>query len=299
MKVGGLRSRMARALGITAALSVAGTAFITFFLVRQYAEHQALQQLQRQARAVADDAVAREDAGAAPVPATTAALTQLLKGSGDRVVYLCDRNLLRCPATGIISNDAVATSIAKAIDQQAVLAGSEVLGTVHVPAGDFAYVGEPVPGRRGVAGVVLGRPVGLAASVWRAVLGRVLIAGAVAVLVAVAASLLIARRLAGPLRRMTDATRVVAGGDLSQRVPVEGDGEVADLARQFNDMGEALQEARRREHEFLANVSHELRTPLTAIRGYAEALADGTAKDDRARADAVRVIHDEADRLEL
>ena len=98
---------------------------------------------------------------------------------------------------------------------------------------------------------------------------------------------------------MAEATHNLAAGDLAHRVPVEGDDEVADLARQFNDMAWALAEARRREHEFLANVSHELRTPLTAIRGYVEALGDGTVADEGARAEAVRVIGDEAARLEL
>ncbi len=299
MKGGSLRSRLARALGITAALSVTGTAFITFFLVRQYAEHQAILQLQRQAQAVAADAITREGIGSRPVPAMTAALRQLLTGSGDRVAFLCTSLQQGCPTEGIVSEDATATSIVNAVGRESILSGQEAVGTVRVHAGDFAYVGEPVPGRRGAAAVVLARPVGLAATVWRPVIGRVLFAGAVAVLIAVAASLLIARRLAGPLRRMAEATRGLAAGDLSHRVPVESDGEVANLARQFNDMGEALSEARRREHEFLANVSHELRTPLTAIRGYADALADGTAQDDSARADAVRVIHDEAARLEL
>src|SRR6266851_9179905 len=177
-----LWGRLAWALGLTAALSVAGTALITFGLVRQYAEQQALTQLRRQAAAAAADAITLESAGSAPEPAMTAALRELLVGSGDRVLYVG-------AAGQIISNDSVARSVAKAIDLQTVLAGRSVSGTVHVPKGDFAYVAQPVPGRRprGVAGVVLARPVGLAATVWRPVVGRVLLAGAVAVLVAVAA----------------------------------------------------------------------------------------------------------------
>src|SRR5439155_1238932 len=243
---------------------------ITFGLVRQYAEQQALAQLQRQAAAAAADAITRESGGAAPSSAMTAALRQLLQGSGDRVVYVG-------PTGRIISNDPIATSVATAVDLQLVLNGSTVQGTVAVPRGTFVYVAQPVPGRRpnGVAGVVLARPVGLAATVWRPVIGRVLLAGAVAVLVAVAVPLWIARRLSQPLRKMAEATHSLAAGDLAHRVPVEGDDEVSDLARQFNDMAGALAEARRREHEFLANVSHELRTPLTAIRGYVEALGDG------------------------
>ncbi|HEX9316678.1 MAG TPA: hypothetical protein VGA71_14870, partial [Actinomycetota bacterium] len=68
-----LSGRLASALGIIAALSVAGTALITFGLVRQYAEQQALAQLQRQAAAAAADAITRESSGAAPSSAMTAA----------------------------------------------------------------------------------------------------------------------------------------------------------------------------------------------------------------------------------
>jgi two-component system OmpR family sensor kinase len=291
----GVRAHLARTLGITAAVSVAGTALITFYLVRQYAGQQALDQLGRQASAAAAETITLESSGQAPEPALTAALKQLLTGSGDRVVYVG-------PAGDLLGSDATAITVAKAINLAPMLAGTRVQGQVSTSAGNFVYVAEPVPGRRArgaVAGVVLARPVGLAANFWRPIIGRVLVAGALAVLVAIAASLWVARRLSGPLRRVSDATRRVASGDLSQRVPVEGDGEVADVAQQFNAMAEALSESRRREHEFLANVSHELRTPLTAIRGYAEALADGTAAGAAGQAEAVKVIHDEADRLEL
>jgi len=58
-------------------------------------------------------------------------------------------------------------------------------------------------------------------------------------------------------------------------VPVEPPHEVADLAAALNGLAAALATSEGRQREFLLSVSHELRTPLTAIRGYAEALADG------------------------
>lgn len=291
----GVGARLAWTLGIIAALSVGGTALITFYLVRQYAGAQALNQLARQATAAAADAVTREANGQAPEGAITGALEQLLAGSGDHVVYVG-------PTGDILGKDATAIAVAKAIDLAPALAGTTEQGQVHTAGGDFVYVAEPVPGRRAhgvVSAVVLARPVGLAANFWRPIIGRVLLAGGVVVLLAIAASVWIARRLSGPLRRVSEATRRVASGDLTQRLPVEGDGEVADVARQFNEMAEALTEARRREHEFLANVSHELRTPVTAIRGFAEALADGTAAGAGGEAEAVKVIQDESARLEL
>jgi two-component system phosphate regulon sensor histidine kinase PhoR len=50
--------------------------------------------------------------------------------------------------------------------------------------------------------------------------------------------------------------------------------------------------------DFVANVSHELRTPLTSLRGYAETLLDGGLDDVQRREEFVRVIRDQAERLQ-
>src|SRR5439155_1460733 len=50
--------------------------------------------------------------------------------------------------------------------------------------------------------------------------------------------------------------------------------------------------------DFVANVSHELRTPLTSLRGYAETLLDGGLDDAEHRGHFVRVIRDQAERLQ-
>ena len=50
--------------------------------------------------------------------------------------------------------------------------------------------------------------------------------------------------------------------------------------------------------DFVANVSHELRTPLTSLRGYAETLLEGGLEDAEHRAGFVRIIRDQAARLE-
>ncbi|MCL7456446.1 HAMP domain-containing histidine kinase [Micromonospora sp. MSM11] len=91
----------------------------------------------------------------------------------------------------------------------------------------------------------------------------------------VAAGLLLARRLARPIRRAADAAARLRAGDRAVRVPVEPPDEVADLAYALNGLAAALATSEGRQREFLLSISHELRTPLTAIRGYAEALADG------------------------
>lgn len=121
--------------------------------------------------------------------------------------------------------------------------------------------------------VLLGRKAGLLEGV--ALVRAFLVAlGAAVVVVAVLAGLL-ARRLGDRLRRVDDAARRVATGDLTARVEDDGDDEVAHLAASFNDMAHQLEAASQRERDFLLNVGHDLRTPLTSIAGYAETLADG------------------------
>jgi signal transduction histidine kinase len=73
------------------------------------------------------------------------------------------------------------------------------------------------------------------------------------------------------------------------------DPEYARLAASINAMGANLVRAREQERQFLLSVSHELRTPLTSIRGYADAVLDGTAEDPVA---AAQVISAESGRLE-
>ncbi|HEY5891381.1 MAG TPA: HAMP domain-containing sensor histidine kinase [Acidimicrobiia bacterium] len=98
------------------------------------------------------------------------------------------------------------------------------------------------------------------------------------------ASSLLARLLADrtirSLEPLASASRRVAAGDLSARVPDPGDPELADLVSAFNEMAEQLGDSRVREREFLLGVGHDLRTPLTTIAGYAEALESGEVDSD-------------------
>ena len=144
---------------------------------------------------------------------------------------------------------------------------------------------------RGTTVVIIQRQVatiGDEARVWFLVSAGVVLAGA-----ALAASVL-ARRFVQPIRRATAATNAIANGDLGVRVPVNGKDEIADLGLGVNTMAAELERGRAAEQQFLLSVSHDLRTPLTALRGFGEALEDGTVTDT-ARAGAV--ISHNANRL--
>jgi len=118
-----------------------------------------------------------------------------------------------------------------------------------------------------------------------------------------------ARRFTTPLRRLTEASRGLAEGDLSQRVATDevrsGSSEMAELAEQFNAMADRLQESveiirgdRDRSRDLLADVSHELRTPLAALRTFNELLKEGAANDPEARSEFLESSGQQIERLD-
>jgi two-component system sensor histidine kinase BaeS len=86
--------------------------------------------------------------------------------------------------------------------------------------------------------------------------------------------------LANRLEPLAHASRRVAAGDMTARVPDVGDPDLDQVASAFNDMASELAAARDREREFILGVGHDLRTPLTTIGGYAEALETGELSDE-------------------
>lgn len=108
---------------------------------------------------------------------------------------------------------------------------------------------------------------------------------------------LLTRRITSPLVRLTEGARGVAAGEWGRQVPVEGDDEVSEMARAFNHMSSRVADAYLAQKEFVGDVSHELRTPVTSIRGFADAISDGTVSDEAGVRRAAEIISSEASRL--
>jgi signal transduction histidine kinase len=116
----------------------------------------------------------------------------------------------------------------------------------------------------------------------------------VAVLASVALAAIVGRRVAAPLREMSEAAGLLAQGDHAVRVSTRGPEEVRSLAESFNRMAREIEEQERMRREFVSNAAHELRTPLTNLQGYLEALRDGVIGADRTTFES---LHEEVDRL--
>ena len=110
-----------------------------------------------------------------------------------------------------------------------------------------------------------------------------------AALLTVGFSLRGAAPLARRIERVRAGTSQLAGGKLETKLPVNGHDEIADLAKDFNRMAGALEEATAREREMeqarrdlIAAISHDLRTPLAATQALIETVVDGVAADQEA-----------------
>ncbi len=106
------------------------------------------------------------------------------------------------------------------------------------------------------------------------------VAGLGACVVGVVLVLLLSRRVLRSVGGLTTAARDLGRGDLSSRVAVKGNDEIAELGHAFNAMADALEDSELQRRRIVADVAHELRTPLANIQGHIEAMQDGLLEPD-------------------
>jgi two-component system OmpR family sensor kinase len=104
---------------------------------------------------------------------------------------------------------------------------------------------------------------------------------------------LVAGRVLAPLRALRNTARSIGESDLTQRIPVEGHDELADLARTFNEMLDRLEVAFASQKAFISDAGHELRTPITIIRGHLDVMGE----DPQDRRETLELVDDELDRM--
>ena len=253
-----LRARITAVTVVVAIVAVVVTALISLQLVRSSTTEEARAQLAAQA-----DILAK-------VPRLANAAELADKASlalGGTRVALVD-------AEGVVQGDASDYVDAVILRQ---LAAREAVSTTRRGTPGILLV-EARPARDGTA-IVLVLPLSSADRAVGQATVRIVIALGIGLVVAIVGGTLLAGRLSRPLTDTASAARRLAMGERGVTMPRTTTTEMADVADALTALDAALAASEGRQREFLLSISHELRTPLTAVRGYAEALADGLVAD--------------------
>jgi len=160
--------------------------------------------------------------------------------------------------------------------------------TIGVP---WTYSNGPV-----VGAVLLHIPVERLRISYLSVLPQAMLPAGVSAILGIILAFVVTRSQISPLREINSAVRDFTKGNLSRRVELNCGGELEDLGNSINDMATELSSLEESRRSFVANVSHELRSPMTSIKGYIQAMLDGTISvQDQPR--YLNVVLDETNRL--
>lgn len=299
-----LRSRLVLGAAATVALAVILASVAVYFIVRSELEGQVDRTLQTNAASIVSSASAsREGFGFVVLYAPNvyelishtpplSGYFQLVTASG--AVYIPGDYIAKTPPIAVTTRaEAVAAGRVHAYDYDTQFEGQEVRVLTLRTQIETSVAGSGLaprfPTSEGVALQVATSLTGVNNELSRIRLWLLLIAlGGVAV--ASSAGLLVARSTLRPVRDLSEtAERVRATRDLSQRINVGAGDELGQLARTFNEMLAALDDAAKRQRQLVQDASHELRTPLTSLRTNIEVLADG---DSLSPEDRTQLLHD-------
>jgi signal transduction histidine kinase len=125
---------------------------------------------------------------------------------------------------------------------------------------------------------------------------RILVAGAIALVIAALGGYLVARALTARIKRLERAARKVAAGDFSNPIHAESDDELGQLAATFDDMQRQLARLDTARKQFIASASHELRTPIFSLGGFLELLEDEEL-DEETRAQFLAQLRGQVERM--
>ncbi len=221
-------------------------------------------------------------------PAETARLLaqeQKVVGADDRRYAVIRRD---GQATGTAANDLTA-------DQINTLTTTGTLSTSATIDGREVLI-EGRTTRRGFSAVAV-QPVGDVGEATAALRRRLLLALLLGLAAAGTLGLVLSRALNRSVADAASAARRLAAGERGVPIAPTSVREIADMRAAITALDAALVGSEGRQREFLLSVSHEIRTPLTALRGYAEALADGAIAPDDMRSTGQTLI-DETVRLD-
>lgn len=147
--------------------------------------------------------------------------------------------------------------------------------------GQFPYevlsVSAPITGNYNTYGYVLVHlPMSRIGEESNSSLNVVYISAAIIFVLSLVILLVFTKTVYVPLKRITEGANEYAAGNLEYHIDVTTRDEMGYLAATLNYMSDELNKMEEYQRTFIANVSHDFRSPLTSIKGYLEAIIDGT-----------------------
>jgi signal transduction histidine kinase len=290
-----LRYRIPAFFLVGVLVAAAITALLAVRLFRDDSRDRTLTELRRQAAGLArlyEEQAIRSVDEAKQAPGFAAPLLEEATGSR---IYYAGLGIFPGQKSGLRPLDR------DVLDWQMLEAGNVETFEFNPPGSDRTYLAAAHPitvGGETFGALVVAKPRTQLRSGWLPLAGRMSLAFLAGLAVAGSLIWYLSRRLTKPVLALSRAADQVAAGNYDAELPQSQFGdEVGQLTDHFREMTQKLNEAQRRERNFLMVVSHELRTPVTAIRGHVDALREGLAEDAEARDASMAVIRAETDRL--
>ena len=273
-----LRFRLLAAAAGIVAVSLLLSGALTWVLVRDLELQAAQDQLDRSAQVDAV-LVRHEECAVRPLVRTNAGTCTATRGVDDALDFTnrlanlastlgADRLMLLNKQRVLVFDSASQDTIGQSIP---VVASKRItgVGEARTVLGNQTYLAAAVAIAQardplGASYVVVARPqAAVTGAAAIELVPRLLEAGGATLVLAMLLVLVVSLSLTRPLGKLAAAAEDIAAGHYSRRVGIRGSDEIGLLGTAFDRMAEAVERARRIQHEFLANVSHELKTPLT------------------------------------
>jgi signal transduction histidine kinase len=198
--------------------------------------------------------------------------------SGDRVTLLLvarTRSGVQLSLQADSSKLSAAAPLPQGVAKRAAETGRAATGTEPGAGGTLGLAAVPVTYRGAVAVVIVySSPVSDLVRSVAIVRQQILIAGGIALLLALIGGYLVARALSLRVKRLELAAQQIAAGDFEHPIPVDSTDELGQLAVTFNQMQRQLAQLVSARERFIATASHELRTPVFSLGGFVELLED-------------------------
>ncbi|HYO40640.1 MAG TPA: HAMP domain-containing sensor histidine kinase [Nocardioidaceae bacterium] len=247
-----LASRVIVLTTLAVGLSVALVALAAYLTVRHQMQTSMDDSLQRRAAVLAQYT---------PTPNALGNIPEMMKGATDTTFgYVAESGWTA------MSQESGRRSPRLGAPELAVAAGRSKYSCRTVSSDGRAYRVATVPSVQDGVAVVVAQSLEANENTLEKLGLLMILFGGAGVLAAGLAGWVVARNGLRPVRRLTDAAEEIARTEQLDPIEVQGNDEIARLARAFNSMLGALAASRDRQRQLVADAGHELRTPLTSLR---------------------------------